>query len=50
LNDNVAVKLFIIKRNGSRATQESKKFANFWAQYFYNGNKAKDFKLTFVDG
>jgi hypothetical protein len=30
--------------------QEKKYFANFWAQFFMNGNKAKDFKITFVDG
>jgi hypothetical protein len=30
--------------------QENKNFSNFWAQYFYDGNKAKDFKLKFVDG
>jgi hypothetical protein len=30
--------------------QENKNFYNFWAQYFYNGNKASNFKLTFVDG
>ena len=50
LNNNVSIKLFIIKRDGSRAMQEKKYFTNFWAQYFYSGNKAKDFKITFVDG
>ena len=50
LNKNVTIKLFIIKRDGSRAMQEKKYFVNFWAQFFMNGNKAKDFKITFVDG
>ena len=50
LNKNVNIKLFMIKRDGSRAMQEKKYFANFWAQFFMNGNKAKDFKITFVDG
>jgi len=50
LNNNVAIKLFIIKRDGSRTMQKNKYFANFWAQFFMNGNKAKDFKITFVDG
>ena len=50
LNNNVTIKLFIIKRDGSRSMQEKKYFTNFWAQYFYSGNKAKDFKITFVDG
>ena len=50
LNNNVSIKLFIIKRDGSRSMQEKKYFTNFWAQYFYSGNKAKDFKITFVDG
>jgi len=50
LNSNVFVKLFVIKRDGLRSLQENKNFYNFWAQYFYNGNKASNFKLTFVDG
>lgn len=50
LNNNVAVELLIIKRDGSRIMQQSKNFVNFWAQFFMNGNRAKDFKLTFVDG
>ena len=50
LNNNVAIRLFIIKRDGFRAMQEKKYFVNFWAQFFMNGNKAKDFKITFVDG
>ena len=50
LNNNVAIRLFIIKRDGSRAMQEKKYFVNFWAQFFMNGNKAKNFKITFVDG
>ena len=50
LENNVDVTLFIIKRDGSRKMQENKKFYEFWAQYFYNGNKAKNFKLTYVDG
>lgn len=50
LENNVDIILFIIKRDGSRMMQENKNFTNFWAQYFYDGNKAKDFKLKFVDG
>jgi len=50
LDNNVDVTLFIIKRDGSRKMQENKNFSEFWAQYFYNGNKAKNFKLKFVDG
>ena len=50
LEGNVDIILFIIKRDGLRMMQENKNFYNFWAQYFYDGNKAKDFKLKFVDG
>lgn len=50
LENNVSIELLIIKRDGSRKMQQTKEFTNFWAQYFMNGNKAQDFKLTFVDG
>ena len=50
LNNNVAIRLFVIKRDGSRAMQKNKYFANFWAQFFMNGNIAKDIKIIFVDG
>ena len=50
LSKNVSIKLLIIKRDGSRKMQENKYFTNFWAQFFVNGNKAEDFKITFVDG
>lgn len=50
LNNNVYVKLFVLKRDGSRKIQESKSFRDFWVQYFYNGNKASNFKIVFVDG
>ena len=50
LKKNVSIKLLIIKRDGSRKMQENKYFTNFWAQFFVNGNKAEDFKITFVDG
>lgn len=50
LSKNVSIKLLIIKRDGSRKMQENKFFTNFWAQFFVNGNKAEDFKITFVDG
>ena len=46
----MGLKLLIIKRDGSRKMQENKYFTNFWAQFFVNGNKAEDFKITFVDG
>ena len=50
LKKNVSIKLLIIKRDGSRKMQEGKYFRNFWVQFFVNGNKAEDFKITFVDG
>ena len=50
LKKNVSIKLLVIKRDGSRKMQENKYFRNFWVQFFVNGNKAKDFQLTFVDG
>ena len=50
LSKNVSIKLLIIKRDGSRKMQENKYFNNFWAQFFVNGNKAEDFKITFIDG
>lgn len=50
LQGNVDISLLIIKRDGSRKQQESKSFLEFWAQFFVNGNKAKNFKSKFVDG
>ena len=50
LKKNVSIKLLVIKRDGLRKMQENKYFRNFWVQFFVNGNKAKDFQLTFVDG
>ena len=50
LENNVSIELLVVKRDGSRKMQQTKEFTNFWAQYFMNGNKAQDFKLTFVDG
>ncbi|WP_440678088.1 hypothetical protein [Candidatus Pelagibacter sp. HIMB1611] len=50
LESNVAIELLVIQRDGSRNMQRTKQFTNFWVQFFVNGNKAKDFKLTFVDG
>lgn len=50
LKDNVDINLLIIKRDGFRKQQESGSFLQFWAQFFVNGNKAKNFKSKFVDG
>ena len=50
LEGNVDIILFIIKRDGSRMMQKNENFYNFWAEYFYEGNKAKDVKLKVVDG
>ncbi len=50
LKDNVDVNLLIIKRDGFRKQQESGSFLQFWAQFFVNGNNAKNFKSKFVDG
>ena len=50
LKKNVSIKLLVIKRDGSRKMQQSKLFKNFWAQFFYNGNKANNFQMSFVDG
>ena len=51
LNKNVTIKLFIIKRDGSRAMQEDEDFTNFWFSYFYEGNNSKkNIERTFVDG
>ena len=50
LEGNVDIILFIIKRDGLRMMQKNENFYNFWAEYFYEGNKAKDVKLKFVDG
>jgi len=51
LNYNVAIKLFIIKRDGLRAMQLDEDFTKFWFLYFYEGNKSKkNIERTFVDG
>ena len=51
LNKNVTIKLFIIKRDGSRAMQEDGDFTKFWFSYFYEGNNSKkNIERTFVDG
>ena len=51
LNKNVTIKLFIIKRDGSRAMQGDEDFTNFWFSYFYEGNNSKkNIERTFVDG
>lgn len=50
LNKNVNVHLFIIKRDGFRKMQESKKFQSFWSDFFYTGNKSKDIRISYVDG
>lgn len=50
LKDNVDVNLLIIKRDGFRKQQESGSFLQFWAQFFVNGNKARNFRSKFVDG
>ena len=50
LKKNVKIKLFILKRDGYRKTQESEKFLEFWSNFFYRGNKADDLNIVFIDG
>ena len=50
LNNNVKVMLYVLKRNGYRPMQESRKFYVFWFDFFVKGIKAYDFSIEWVDG